>query len=127
MKREDILLDDLADVVYAHSFHSRISISKSHFPLDIIEWDIFFRFIEGPKIRSSTTYVALENSIDITITLRKALVLMSAIHKTLKDIAECIDSFKNLNLRVICKWGRQCCQILIATGKELVDILSEAR
>jgi hypothetical protein len=107
-KQENALLYNLPYFVYPHSFHSRISLSKSHLPLNIVERDIFFRPIEGPKIWSSTAYVALENSIESTIPLREALVFVSAIHKALKDIAERIDSFENFNLRVIRKRGRQC-------------------
>jgi hypothetical protein len=124
-KQGNVLLDDLAHFVYPHSFHSRISLSKSHLPLNIVEWDIFFRPIEGPEVWSGTTYVALENSIESTILLCEALVFVTAIHKALKDITERIDSFENFNLRVIRKRGRQCLQVPFTTGKEPVDIFSE--
>lgn len=51
---------------------------------------------------------------------------MTAIHKALKDIAERVDPFENLNFRVIHKWGRQCIQVPATIGKELVDIFPEA-
>jgi hypothetical protein len=100
-RHENILLNDLAYVVDAHSLYSRISLRKNHIPFDVIEWDIFFRLFKGSKVWSSTTYLALENSIVSTIALRKALVFVSAIHKALKSIAKRVDSFKDLNLRII--------------------------
>jgi len=100
-RRENILPNDLAYVVDTHSLYSRISLRKNHIPFDVIEWDIFLRLFKGSKVWSSATYLALENSIVSTIALRKALVFMGAIHKALKSIAKRIDSFKDLNLRII--------------------------
>ena len=126
-KNEDILIDDPADIVYAHSLHPRIPISKSHLLVDIIEWDIFFRLIEGPEVRSSTAYISLEKSIEFTILLCETLVFVTTIYKALEDIAERVDPFENLNLRVVHKWGRQRIQVLVTTGQEFVDIFSETR
>jgi len=113
--------------VYSHSLHPRIPISKSHLLVDIIEWNIFFRLIKGPKVRSSTAYISLEKSITSAVSLCEALIFMAAIHNALEGIAKHVDSFEDLDLRVIRKWGRQCVQVLITTGQKLLDIFSETR
>jgi hypothetical protein len=100
-KQGNILLNGLAHIVYPHSFHSRISHSKGHRSFDVVEGDVFFGSIEGPEVWSSTAYFPLKITIYGTIPLREALVFVTAIHKALKVIAECVDSFENLNLRVM--------------------------
>jgi hypothetical protein len=119
-------VDDSTDVIYAHHLHSRISVSKDHLSLCIIQRNIVFRFLKRPKIRSSAAYIPLENRIERAIPLRKTFVFVTAIYKALEDIAERINTSQNLNLWVICEWWGQCIEILVTLGKELVDILSEA-
>ena len=101
--------------------------NKSHLLVDIIEWNIFFRLIKGPEVRSSTAYISLEKSITSAVFLCKALIFMAAIHHALEDIAKHVDSFEDLDLGVIRKWGRQCVQVLITTGQKFLDIFSETR
>lgn len=85
-------MDDPADVIYAHRFHAWVSLSKSHVPFSIIQWNIVFRVIERPKVRGSAAYIPFENSIESTIPLCKTFVFVTAIHKALEVIAERINS-----------------------------------
>jgi hypothetical protein len=50
-KHENELLDDPgpADIMYAHHFHTWVSLSKRHVPFSIIYWNIIFRLSKDLK------------------------------------------------------------------------------